>query len=212
MQVIVFANGVLNWSERIRDLVRGAELIVAADGGARHALAAGFIPDVVIGDFDSSSELDRERYEQVGARLISFPSRKDETDLELALDYAVGAGAAEIWILAALGGRLDQLIANVLLLTLPRLRGVSVRIVDGDQEAFLIHDQACVTGCAADTVSLLPVGGDAIGVTASGLEWPLQDDTLSFGSTRGVSNVLVGVKASVSLRAGLLLCVVGHHG
>lgn len=207
MRAVIFTNGLLD-PDSARQQLRPGDLIVAADGGTRHAMALGVTPNVIIGDLDSLSPDEQARAEAAGAQLLRFSSRKDETDLELALLHAARAGANEIVVLGALGGRLDQTIANVLLLALPALRGVNVRIVEGAQEAFLVRDEALVHGHPGDTLSLIPLGGDALGVTAEGVEWPLRDETLRFGLTRGVSNVLVGEQARVGVRKGILLCVV----
>ena len=222
MRAIIFANGEFTDSQGARHLLRTDDLIIAADGGTRHALAAGVVPHVIIGDLDSLSPEARARAEAAGSRIIRFSPRKDETDLELALLHAVREGATEIVILAALGGRLDQTVANLLLLTLPELSGLDVRIVEGAQTASLIQsgqsgqsgsdgrDGALIEGRPGDTVSLIPLGGDVVGVTAEGLEWPLQEDTLRFGPARGVSNVLTAGQARVCVRRGMLLCVVTH--
>jgi thiamine pyrophosphokinase len=210
MRAIIFANGEFPDPQSTRGLLRPDALIIAADGGTQHALAADIVPHVVIGDLDSLSLDEQARVEAAGARIIRFSPRKDETDLELALLHAAGEGATEIVILAALGGRLDQTIANLLLLALPELRGLDVRIVEGTQTAFLVHDEALIEGRPGDTVSLVPLGGDAMGVTTEGLEWPLHEDTLRFGPARGVSNVLAAERARVRVRRGLLLCVVTH--
>jgi thiamine pyrophosphokinase len=213
MRAIIFANGEFTDPQGARDLLHPDDLIIAADGGTDHALAAGVLPHVIVGDLDSLSSDERARVEAAGSRIIRFPPLKDETDLELALQHAVREGATEIVILAALGGRLDQTIANLLLLALPELDGLNVRIVDGAQTAFLIHEGhggSLIEGQPGDTVSLIPLGGDAVGVTAGGLEWPLHEDTLRFGPTRGVSNVLAAEQARVRVRRGLLLCVVTH--
>ncbi len=92
------------------------------------------------------------------------------------------------------------------------LPAVHIRLLDGSQEVFLLRcgESAEVTGSPGDTVSLIPLGGDAQGVTTSGLEYPLTGETLAFGATRGVSNVLLGESATVHLESGLLLCVVIH--
>lgn len=208
MRAIIFANGEFPDPSSARDLLRPGDLIIAADGGTRHALAAGVTPDVVIGDLDSLSSEERARVEATGSRIIRFSPRKDETDLELALQHAASAGATEIIVLAALGGRLDQTVANLLLLALPEINGIDVRVVEGAQTAFLIQNETFIQGQPGDTVSLIPLGGDAVGVTAEGLEWPLQEDTLRFGPARGVSNVLTAEQARVRVRQGLLLCVV----
>ncbi len=213
MRAIIFANGESADPQGTRDLLHPDDLIIAADGGTRYALAAGVIPHVVIGDLDSLPPADQARLEAAGSQIIHFSPRKDETDLELALLHAVREGATEIVILAALGGRLDQTIANVLLLSLPELSGLDVRIVEGPQTAFLIRDgrdDALIEGQPGDTVSLIPLGGDAVGVTTEGLEWSLHEDSLRFGPARGVSNVLAAQIARVRVRRGLLLCVVTH--
>ncbi len=210
MRAIIFANGEFTDVQSVRNMLRSDDLIIAADGGTRHALAAGVTPHVVIGDLDSLSADEQARVEAASSRTVRFSPRKDETDLELALLHAAREGATEIIILAALGGRLDQTIANVLLLSLPELRELDVRIVEGAQEAFLIHSEALIEGRPGDTVSLIPLGGDAVGVTAEGLEWPLHKDCLRFGPARGVSNVLMAEQARVRVRRGMLLCVVTH--
>lgn len=207
MRATIFANGEIE-PESARGQLRPGDLIVAADGGARHALALGVTPNVVIGDFDSLSPDEQAHAEAAGARLVRFSPRKDETDLELALLHAARSGADEIVILGALGRRLDQTLANVLLLALPALRGIDVRIVEGAQEALLVRDEVLVHGCPGDTLSLIPLGGDALGVTVEGVEWPLRGETLRFGLTRGVSNILVGERARVGVQKGMLLCVV----
>lgn len=208
MRAVIFANGELPDPQGARDHLQTCDIIIAADGGTLHALAVDIFPDVIVGDLDSLSPDQRRRLGTSGCRIVSFPARKDETDLELALHYAAAEGATEIVVLAALGGRLDQTVANVMLLTMPELRGIDVRIIEGAQEAFLIDDEATIEGEVGDTLSLIPLGGDAVGVTTEGLEWTLEEDTLHFGPARGVSNVLAASKAQVCLEDGLLLCIV----
>jgi thiamine pyrophosphokinase len=210
MRAIIFANGEFPDSRGAKELLRPGDLVIAADGGTRHALAAGVTPDVVIGDLDSLTPETQACLEVANTQFVRFSPRKDETDLELALLHAAQAGATEIVILAALGGRLDQTIANVLLLALPELAEIDARIVEGAQEAFLIQGEATIEGQPGDTVSLIPLGGDAEGVTAEGLEWPLDEDTLRFGPARGVSNELIAKQARVCVKHGMLLCVVIH--
>ena len=211
MRVLIFANGELGDAQGVSRWLRWADRVLAADGGTRHALALGRTPDVVIGDLDSLGAMERALLVQAGTLVLPFSPRKDETDLELALSYAVREGASEIVILAALGGRLDQTLANLLLLALPELEGCHVRIVEGAQTAFLIRGgtgAAVIEGQPGDVISLIPLAGDAPGVTTEGLEWPLNGETLRFGPARGVSNVLRATPAHVHLEQGLLLCVV----
>jgi thiamine pyrophosphokinase len=170
-------------------------------------LALGLTPDVVIGDMDSLGEQDQAQLRAAGTRFVVHPPAKDETDLELALLYALEQGVASITVLGALGGRLDQTLANILLLTMPDLAECDVRLADGAQTAFVVRDAAQLEGQVGDTVSLIPLCGDAQGVTTSGLLYPLADDVLPFGLGLGVSNEITATPVSVQLRQGLLLCV-----
>ncbi len=206
-RAVVFANGEMPEPAAIRDLLRPDDWIVAADGGARHALACGRPPDLVIGDLDSLPPHVQAELEAAGAEFRSYPAEKDETDLELALLHIAANGATAAIIVGALGGRLDQTLANVQLLARPELQPLDLQIVDRHQTACLIYREATIHGAAGDRVSLIPLGGDAEGVRTSGLAWPLRDGTLRFGEGRGVSNVMTGATARVQLAAGRLLCI-----
>jgi thiamine pyrophosphokinase len=208
-RVIIFANGELSDSQAARAVIQATDTIIAADGGARHCQALDLRPHVIIGDFDSLSPADLETLEATGTRLIRYPARKDQTDLELALDFALAEGVEDILILGALGGRWDQTLANLLLLALPALASARIRLLDGSQEIGLLRGsgELTLTGNVSDTVSLIPIGGDARGITTSGLEYPLHGETLIFGSTRGVSNVMMAGQATISLTEGLLVCI-----
>jgi thiamine pyrophosphokinase len=211
MRAIIIAGGQSPTDESWHKWLRQGDLIVGADGGAAQALALGISPQVVIGDMDSLPGPEHRRLEERGARFVVHPRAKDETDLELALTYAAQEGAREIVILGALGGRLDHTLSNVLLLALPPLAGVSVRVAAGEEEMILLRSKETVSlaGQIGDVVSLLPLGGDARGVTTDGLAWPLHDDTLRFGHSRGVSNEMVAPVARVSVEDGYLLVVHG---
>jgi thiamine pyrophosphokinase len=191
--------------------IRAANLLIAADGGALPLLRAGIMPHVAIGDMDSIDAAGLAELEAHGVALRRFQREKDETDLELALLYAATTGATAIDILGALGGRWDHTLANVALLALPELRARRARLLADGQTLFLVRDAAILEGQAGDTVSLLPLTGDAHGVTTKGLRYPLDDATLSYERARGVSNVLLDPPGYVSLRKGLLL-VVQHAG
>jgi thiamine pyrophosphokinase len=211
-RVVIIANGtppeeatVRRWLQPDDDSIHVR--LICADGGARAALALDLTPEVVVGDLDSLDETMQARLKAMGCRLVVYPAAKDWTDLELALKLAVQEGAAEIVILGALGGRLDQELANILLLLLPELRHVPTRIVDERQELFVVCDWAEIAGLPGDVVSLIPLSGDVEGIVTEGLLYPLRDEPLSSGPARGVSNVLTGSVARVKLRSGALLIV-----
>ncbi|MDH7488956.1 MAG: thiamine diphosphokinase [Anaerolineae bacterium] len=191
-------------------LAEAADLVIAADGGAALALAAGIHPHVVVGDMDSLAGNVLDLLRRAGADIRAFPSRKDETDLELALLEAVRRGADDITIAGALGGRLDHTLGNVYLLTMAPLRGRNVRLVDGHVEAFVVWERAEIRGARGDTVSLIPLTPEVRGVETEGLEYPLRRESLFMGPGRGISNVMLGPVARVSTSDGILLAVVIH--
>jgi thiamine pyrophosphokinase len=138
---------------------------------------------------------------------ITYPTHKDHTDLELALRYALKQGATEIVIFSALGGRWDQSLANLMLLTLPELAHASTRLVDHHLSIQVIRDQAEINGRVGDTLSLIALKGDALGVTIEGCEYPLIDAILPFGATLGISNVLAQPSAKIVVKQGLILAL-----
>ena len=212
MRAIIIANGQIHDGDFLRSLVAPTDLVICADGGASNAFTLGLQPQVVVGDLDSLDESLHSRLEKMHCQFIAHPACKDETDLELALYYAIEHGVDEILILGALGGRIDQTLANVLLLVLPELRSVQARILDGRQEVFLIRDEALVEGQVGDTLSLLPLTEQVTGIHTEGLEYPLENGTLCLGPARGVSNTLTAPQARVRVGQGLLLAVIIHHG
>lgn len=208
-RAILFANGSLAAIEPVRRFIGPVDLLIAADGGTRHALSLGLTPSVIIGDLDSLSADDRQRTVEQGTRFIPFPTDKNETDLELAIIYAIDQGSTEIVIVAALGGRFDQTLGNLSLLTDTRLAALDIRLDDGVEEVFFVRERCQVIGEPGDLVSLLPWFGDVTGVRTEGLRWPLHGETLYPHKTRGISNELLGGTAGIDITSGLLLVV--HH-
>ena len=207
MRAIIFANGDAPDQKTIERWITPPDRIIAADGGTRNALSIGVIPHVVIGDLDSLAEADREQLERAGVPLIVYPAHKDYTDLELALRHALEQGATKIVIFSALGGRWDQSLANLMLLTLPELAHVTTRIIDRGVAIEVIRDQAEITGRVGDTLSLIALKGDAHGVTIEGCEYPLSGATLPFGATLGISNVLTHDSVKIAVKQGQILAL-----
>jgi len=206
-RAIIFANGTLPDPDAARRLIRDTDLLLAADGGTRHAIAMGLIPSLVIGDLDSITEEERRKLKEAGVQFLQFPRDKNETDLELALNHAIELGYREIIIVGALGDRLDQTLGNLSLLTNLHLSTLNLKLDNGVEQAFFCRDQAWVEGRVGDLVSLIPWGGEVTGVRTQGLRWPLSDETLFPDKTRGISNELLGEAAQVNIESGLLLIV-----
>jgi thiamine pyrophosphokinase len=207
MRAIIFANGDAPDRKTIDRWITSTDRIIAADGGTRNALSVGVMPHIVIGDLDSLAEADRAELERAGVPFIVYPIHKDYTDLELAIRYALEQGATNIIIFSALGGRWDQSLANLMLLSLPELAQVTTRILDRAVSIEAIRERAEITGRVGDTLSLIALKGDASGVTIEGCEYPLNEATLPYGATLGISNVLTQPIAKITVKHGEILAI-----
>lgn len=206
-KIILFANGELPAPEKILGKIESDDFLVAVDGGLGHLTNLGLQPDLIIGDLDSAKEEDVRRFRNKGVEVREYPAEKDETDLELALSAAKKMEPETIWVVAALGNRLDQTLGNIFLLTRPELATENIRLVDGQREVFLIRETASITGQDGQRVSLLPLNGPATGIITEGLKYSLNNETLFPDRTRGISNLMTGIKAFISIKSGLLLCI-----
>jgi thiamine pyrophosphokinase len=213
VKAVVIAHGDVDPRDRAH--LEGADLIVAANGGTLALDRWGVSPHAIVGDLDS---LGMERALEYGARgvaVVPFAAEKDESDLELAIDYATQAKADELVLLGILGGaRFDHELANTLLIAADEYRGRRMRAVRGDVTMRALHGgyQLELEGAAGDLVTLLAVRGDAEGVRTEGLRYVLAGETLSFGVARGLSNVVMSAGASVACDRGVLLVIETRAG
>lgn len=212
-RAIIFANGRMEGPpEFVKDL-HPSDLIIAADGGTHHCKSLGITPNVIIGDFDSLDPKEVTSYQQTGVEIIQYPIHKDETDLELVLQFTLKQDVTEVYIIGGLGARWDMTVANILLIAHPMFSRLKIRLLDGSQELVLLRgdEQIELHGRPGYQISLIPLAGDAYGITTHGLEYPLNDETLFFGSPRGVSNVFLQDHAQVFIREGVLLCILNRE-
>ena len=208
MRAVVFVNGIVADYDGLARWVGPDDYLVCADGGVAHCLALGRQPHVVVGDMDSVEQATLRGLIGDSVDLERHPRGKDQTDLELALERALRDGAGEILILGGLGGRLDQTLANVLILA-QRQWPVPIRLAEGDQIAEVLRgaDSIELIGEPGGIVSLVPLSEEVTGITYTGLEYALSDATLSLGSTRGISNVIAESPATIRIASGLALVV-----
>lgn len=206
MHAIVAAGG-----EPLDDVWRDAlptdALVVAADSGLAQIYALGLTPNVVVGDFDSVDLAQLARAEVDGARIERHPVDKDATDLELALQITHELGVTDITVIGAGGGRIDHHLAALALLAAPQWKPAHLTALLGPGRISVVHDRAEIEGRPDSIVTLLAVGGPAVGVTTTGLRWPLRDAQLEPTSTLGVSNQIIESPAQVSVHRGTLFAI-----
>ena len=211
-RAIIVANGKMKEPVEFLSYLKTSTLIIAADGGVHNCKTLGLQPQVIIGDLDSMSSTEVTDYQQAGVKVVQYPTHKDETDLELALRYVMEQEFSDVIIIGGLGARWDMTIDNILLIAHPMFSGLKIHMLDGTQELLMFRaaERSPINGRPGDTISLIPLTGDVSGITTEGLEYPLKDETLYFGTSRGVSNVLLQEQAQVFFRQGLLLCIINR--
>jgi len=197
---LVIANG--KKVKCLKGLAEKADYVICADGGLKNAAQAGIRPGCIIGDFDSARKSLVSRHPS--SRLIGFPKDKGMTDTELAVLHARSLGFKKIVLACALGLRIDHELANILLLQ--RFCGL-LSIREDGFEMHCIGKNGKFNARIGAVISLFALGGDAKGVSASGLKFPLKDAALRPGSSLGVSNIAVGRNVRISVKKGSLLVV-----
>lgn len=204
MRALIFANGVPPSRQLALELAARADLLVAADGGARAALDCGLQVDAVVGDLDSVTAADRNA---VPPERVHHVPNIDLTDLQKAINFAIERGATEIDVVGAGGGRADHALANLSVLLLYREKA-AVRIIDDQFEVSAVAATAIIEAAAGTLVSLIAIG-PCEGVTTTGMRWNLSDHDLRF-SPYGVHNEVAEGVATVSVRRGDLLLFRGR--
>lgn len=172
--------------------------IIAADGG--YEKLGDVTPDVIVGDFDSLGFVPK------GDNVITLPVKKDVTDMQYAVDIGIEKGCKAFIMYGGTGGRPDHTFANYALLCYIAKKGLRGYLVGDDYVATSIHNSAITLPIRnKGTVSVFSAESVSCGVSITGLEYTLQDASLSFENPLGVSNSFVGKEGTVSVKNGTLL-------
>ncbi len=198
MRAVIIGNGQIDDYEYIKSKIRDTDHIICADGGYVHAKNMGIVPDILLGDFDSLKDMPK------GIKTLRFPVKKDETDSELALSYAKRLNPDSILLVGFTGSRADHTLNNILMLT----RYENARIIDSKNEIFAFSGRVEIKNRKGKTLSIIPVGGDIEGIAARGLEYPLNDETLFFCRSRGISNTVVSDDCIIESKSGMGIIVI----
>ncbi len=182
-------------------------LVIAADSGLAGAAALGLDVDRVVGDMDSVDATLLQAAAEAGTRVDRHPEAKDATDLDLALDVARAASPSRLVVVTGQGDRFDHALSVALSISAPGRSAPPVEAWIGRAHLWVVRDEVALTGAPGDLLSLLPAHGPVTGVTTSGLLYPLDDEDLAAGTSRGVSNEWATDLATVRVRSGVLLAV-----
>lgn len=209
MRTLIVGSGNEISSELMKKHYSWADFVIAADGGLMHLNKAHLVPHLLIGDFDSlPGNLLKEARLRKEIEVVQFPSQKDYTDLELALNYAIEKGTTQLVILGATGNRLDHTTGNIHLLYKLVKNNISGYIEDNSNRIYMIDKELILQRQPGYNVSILPMPPFANGVTTKGLTYKLDNANLSFGTCLGISNEFSDEKAIISVEKGLILVFV----
>lgn len=202
--ILIFAGGD-SPHETLAEELPEARMIIAADSGYDIAVAAGFSVDVLVGDMDSIST------ELIPDNVVveRHSPDKDATDLELSLEKAASENPERVVVVGGAGGRFDHEVATAGLLCSPRWETIEeIDWITDRGWSHVIWNRRILHGDVGALISLIPMGGSAMGVSTTGLRWDLSGATLQPGTTWGVSNQFKGPIADIRLTRGCLLAVI----
>lgn len=182
-------------------------MIIAADHGLVMADKLNLPLDFIVGDFDSVPDEILLKYREALTPIITYPTEKDKTDTQIALELALTHGPSAIDLVGATGSRLDHTLANLHLLLLPLQHKVDAYLLDSHNRISLQQDNFTLTrtGQYGDYVSLLPFSEEVRGLSLIGFKYPLEEVTIKRGSSLGISNELVAEEGRVELQEGILI-------
>ena len=206
MRTLIIANGNMD-NNILHTILKPNDIIICCDGGSKYLFEEGIIPHYIIGDLDSSIPQIIQFFETKNVVFKKFNSKKDETDMELCIDFAISLGTNEIIILGAIGTRIDHTLTNINLLMKAEDANVKAVIVDNNNEIQIISNNITITGKKGDLVSLIPISTYVEGIDTTGLEYPLKNATMTIGKSLGVSNVMTSNLATVNIKSGYLLVI-----
>lgn len=210
MKICIILNGKIKNYDYIKNIItkNNYDYIICADGGANHSYKMGITPDYIIGDLDSISSNIIDFYKLKNVKFEKFPSKKNETDTEICVYLASRLNAKEIDFIGALGGRLDHMISNINLLYYVRNQGIYTKIISEDEDIYIaINEEISINGDMGDTISVIPLNGDAKGVTLNRLEYPLNNYDMKFSLPLGISNVMLDKKCNIKVEQGSLIII-----
>ncbi len=207
MKALIISNGEIMDYRFYEDLIVESDLIICADGGAKHADKMGIIPNVVLGDFDSIGHDCFNNVKNTNIKYIQYSTDKDKTDTQLGVEYAIENGCNEIVLIGSLGTRFDHSFANISLLKYIIDRGAIGTVLNEHNEIHIIRDYIKLKGKIGDIISLLPITKNVEGISTIGLRYALQNAQMILGMPNGVSNVLIEEEAKIHIKSGLLLVI-----
>lgn len=203
---VIIASGPIEHLTEMRDHFDDA-YIISVDGGLHHLDILNIKPDVIIGDFDSIDHKLLDRYKQYGIPIYKHPTKKNATDSELAIDYAIELDPKVVVMMGMTGNRMDHAITNIHLLKRFWKHDILAFVRDYYNQIYYCEGGITLHGNKGDLLSIVPISHEITNVKTSGLEYPLENETLYFHESRGVSNVFLEHEVRIETGSGEFLII-----
>lgn len=199
---VIVASGSIDNLDLLKKTLLDSDLIICADGGLKYLDKISIDPDILLGDFDSANEELVKKYRSRNITILDYPTRKDATDSELAIDLAIEKNANEVILIGVTGSRFDHTLTNMHLLKKFNESGIKAKIINDKNEIYYVNKNITISGNIGEQISIIPISEELIGINTFGLEYPLCDESLIFQSSRGVSNVFSSTEVRIEIKEG----------
>ena len=204
----IFVNGNMKSKKFYKEKVLDYELVISADGASNRLYEIGIIPDFIVGDLDSINKVSYDFYKLKETKFIKFPSKKDKTDTEIAIDLAKEKGYKDVTLMGFIGNRLDHMLGNIFMMYYADKQDLNLNLIDEDNMAWIISPgKTVIKKEKGRTISFINFGVDAKGISLTGFAYPLSNYNLQLGSTRCISNILESEEAIIELKEGKLIAI-----
>ena len=205
MKCIIFSGADIFDYDFVASYIDSDDFIICADSGFRHAERLGLCADLLIGDFDSASEIGQNQYKEI----ITLPCEKDDTDTYAAAKIAAENGADEVIIFGAIGSRMDHTLGNISTLEFLHQEGINACIINEKNEVGIISNgTVSVKKRENSFLSLIPLDEKVGFVSISGVKYPLENATIERSKTLAISNEFYDDIAEISVQNGTMLYII----
>ncbi len=207
-RAVIISNGRASDYSAYKGIIHPDDYVICADGGIKHLINLGIMPNLWIGDFDSCrfDDVIKAHPKLKKSDTLFLNKDKDETDTHFSCIKALEMGYRDIVILFACGGRIDHMLSNIHLLEF---------LNKNDAHGVIIDEKNTISLCSGSIkltknkkyLSIIPLDSEVVIERTEGLLYPLKDYTLPRAISMGVSNEIVDSTAEIHVKSGLALII-----
>ena len=204
MKAVIFLNGEYDYKDNfLKKIIDKDTDIFCADGGTNYCLEKGYIPKCIYGDLDSIKPEILDKVTEMGIKTEKFPPEKDFSDFELVLEEMGYENYEKIYVVGALGKRIDFTLNNIFLME----KYNKLVILTEKEEIFFREKSFTITGKAGKTLSMVSLDSEIEGITLNGFKYPLLNRYIKRDSSILMSNVILTDIAEVIFKKGKIIVI-----